>query len=349
MGIYYENYPNMTEWYSNFLAYNDSRDGKLPLADLENKNISIMNTIASAWLMFAMGLATDANVFLKVIKNIPLCLNGSLTQFIVMPVIGIVFLQIMTFHELGFMPAFMELLPFIVDLGDNKDLFKIPFAAIGENLGIICGALIVGIFISYLQQEIAAKASKIMTPIGYLYVICCAVISLVKFFPYGIITRNILIFAFLNGPIGGALSYLLSYPLGKASNKLTKTKSAKCCGNKDSIVWKDFHTIAIETGNQNAVVSQLIMLSAYTAGEPTPEQAYFLGFIVPFPIFMVLIGQAETIVILITFAFGRLFKNRGKVNQEDKEEQPPKYEDIEKSSKSENGKINFSYTSESDF
>lgn len=91
----------MTEWYSNFLAYNDSRDGKLPLADLENKNISIMNTIASAWLMFAMGLATDANVFLKVIKNIPLCLNGSLTQFIVMPVIGIVFLQIMTFHELG--------------------------------------------------------------------------------------------------------------------------------------------------------------------------------------------------------------------------------------------------------
>ena len=30
--------------------------------------------------------------------------------------------------------------------------------------------------------------------------------------------------------------------------------------------------MAIETGNQNAVVSQLIMLSAYTAGEPTPEQ-----------------------------------------------------------------------------
>ena len=94
-------YPNMTEWYSNFLAYNDSRNGKLPLADLENKNISIMNTIASAWLMFAMGLATDANVFLKVIRNIPLCLTGSLTQFIVMPVIGILFLQIMDFYVLG--------------------------------------------------------------------------------------------------------------------------------------------------------------------------------------------------------------------------------------------------------
>ena len=93
------------------------------------------------------------------------------------------------------MPAFMELLPFIVDLGDNKDLFKIPFAAIGENLGIICGSLIVGISISYFMQgltnfktffnhffckEMAAKASQIMTPIGYLYVICCAVISLVK-------------------------------------------------------------------------------------------------------------------------------------------------------------------------
>ena len=64
---------------------------------------------------------------------------------------------------------------------------------------------------------------------------------------------------------------------------------------------------------------------------------------------MVLIGQAETIVILITFALGRLFKNRGIVNQEDKEEQPPKYEDFEKSSKSENGKVNFSYTGESDF
>ena len=94
-------YPNMTEWYTNFLAYSDSRNGKLPLADLENKNISIMNTIASAWLMFAMGLATDANVFLKVIRNIPLCLVGCLTQFIVMPVIGIVFLQIMEFYVLG--------------------------------------------------------------------------------------------------------------------------------------------------------------------------------------------------------------------------------------------------------
>lgn len=93
-----------------------------------------------------------------------------------------------------------------------------------------------------------------------------------KFFPYGIITRNILIFAFLNGPIGGAFSYLLSYPLGLASNKLSKSKSAKFCGNTDKINWRDFHTIAIETGNQNAVVSQLIMLSAYTAGEPTPEQ-----------------------------------------------------------------------------
>ena len=91
----------MTEWYSNFLAYNESRNGKLPLADLENKNISIMNTIATAWLMFTMGLATDANVFLKVVRNIPLCLTGSLTQFIIMPVLGIVFLQIMKFHELG--------------------------------------------------------------------------------------------------------------------------------------------------------------------------------------------------------------------------------------------------------
>ena len=65
---------------------------------------------------------------------------------------------------------------------------------------------------------------------------------------------------------------------------------------------------------------------------------------------MVLIGQAETIVILVTFAFGKFFMNRGKVNQEEKdEEQPPKYEDIEKSTKSsEKGKINPSFTGESD-
>ena len=50
------------------------------------------------------------------------------------------------------MPAFMELLPYVVDLGDNKDLFKIPFASIGENLGIICGALIVGMVLSYFEQ-----------------------------------------------------------------------------------------------------------------------------------------------------------------------------------------------------
>ena len=52
------------------------------------------------------------------------------------------------------MPAFMELLPFIVDLGDNKELFKIPFEAIGENLGIICGALLVGMVFSYFKQGI---------------------------------------------------------------------------------------------------------------------------------------------------------------------------------------------------
>ena len=65
---------------------------------------------------------------------------------------------------------------------------------------------------------------------------------------------------------------------------------------------------------------------------------------------MVLIGQAETIVILVTFALGKFFTNRGKVNQEEKdEEQPPKYEDIEKSTKSaEKGKINPSFTGESD-
>ena len=64
---------------------------------------------------------------------------------------------------------------------------------------------------------------------------------------------------------------------------------------------------------------------------------------------MVLIGQAETIVILVTFAFGKFFKNRGKVNLEEKEEQPPKFEDIEKSTKKqENGKINPSFTGESD-
>ena len=52
------------------------------------------------------------------------------------------------------MPAFMELLPYIVDLGDNKELFKIPFEAIGENLGIICGALLVGMVFSYFKQGI---------------------------------------------------------------------------------------------------------------------------------------------------------------------------------------------------
>jgi hypothetical protein len=64
---------------------------------------------------------------------------------------------------------------------------------------------------------------------------------------------------------------------------------------------------------------------------------------------MVLIGQAETIVILITFAFGKFFKNRGKVNLDEKEEELPKYEDIKKSSlKHENGKINPSFTVETD-
>ena len=48
----------------------------------------------------------------------------------------------------------MELLPYIVDLGDNKELFKIPFAAIGENLGFICGSLLVGMVISYFKQGI---------------------------------------------------------------------------------------------------------------------------------------------------------------------------------------------------
>ena len=64
---------------------------------------------------------------------------------------------------------------------------------------------------------------------------------------------------------------------------------------------------------------------------------------------MVLIGQAETILILVTFAFGKFFKNRGKVNLDEKEEQPRKYGDIEKSTKNqENGKINPSFTGESD-
>ena len=64
---------------------------------------------------------------------------------------------------------------------------------------------------------------------------------------------------------------------------------------------------------------------------------------------MVLIGQAETILILVTFAFGKFFKNRGKMNLEEEKEQPPKYEDIEKSTKNhETGKINPSFTGESD-
>lgn len=64
---------------------------------------------------------------------------------------------------------------------------------------------------------------------------------------------------------------------------------------------------------------------------------------------MVLIGQAETIVILVTFAFGKFLKNRGKVNLEEKGKQPPKYDDIEKSSKKQdNGKINPSFTGESE-
>ena len=50
------------------------------------------------------------------------------------------------------MPAFMELLPFVVDIGDNEDLLKIPFAAIGENLGIVCGSLIGGMIFSYWKQ-----------------------------------------------------------------------------------------------------------------------------------------------------------------------------------------------------
>ena len=94
-------YPNVSEWYASFVAFNESRDGKLPLADLTNSDIKLLNTIASVLLMFAMGLATDVNVFLKVIKNIPLCITGALTQFIIMPLIGIAFLQIFQFHQLG--------------------------------------------------------------------------------------------------------------------------------------------------------------------------------------------------------------------------------------------------------
>ena len=90
----------------------------------------------------------------------------------------------------------MELLPFMVDIGDNEDLFKIPFADIGKNLGYLVGSLLAGMIVSYFKQgniysreatciicnliDLAKKASRIITPIGYLYVICCAIISLVK-------------------------------------------------------------------------------------------------------------------------------------------------------------------------
>ena len=96
----------MSVWFSNFQEYNASRNGNLPLADLKNSDISLINTLASVTLMVAMGLATDVNVFLKVIKNIPLCLTGAITQFVIMPVLGIIFLQIFNFTQLGKFPIY---------------------------------------------------------------------------------------------------------------------------------------------------------------------------------------------------------------------------------------------------
>mgnify|MGYP000372566043 CR=1 FL=1 len=65
------------------------------------------------------------------------------------------------------MPAYLELLPFIVE-EYGTEMFAIPFVDLLYNLALIVGCLIIGFGCSYWKPQLSAKIAKFITPVTYL-------------------------------------------------------------------------------------------------------------------------------------------------------------------------------------
>ena len=202
-------YPEIDEWYENFVRYNQSRGGVLPLAVLSPQFIRIMNTIGSGLLMIAMGLATNVAILVKTLKAPALPLVGVLAQFIAMPLTGIFLISVLKMEPLealatylfalspgggtsnlmcyymdlnlelsitltfictlcafGFMPAYLQLLPYLIN-DYNPNLFEIPYVELVKNLALIAGCLCLGFIFNWWRPKESAKAARILSPITY--------------------------------------------------------------------------------------------------------------------------------------------------------------------------------------
>lgn len=340
--MYYDSYPDIEEWTAVFQAYNASRNGELMLDGLSVNFIRIMNTIGSGLLMLAMGLATDVNILVKTLKKPALCIFGVFTQFICMPVAGIILIKALKMQPLeglatyllalspgggtsnlmcyymdlslelsitltfvcsvaafGVMPAYLELLPYI--LSDYSDeLFEIPFIDLVQNLALVIGCLLIGFTAAWFKPEASAKSARIVTPVSYAIVCTMVIINFVKYSAFGILTKQSLIVMIVIGPMGAFLSYFVTLPLSfLPESVLTKLN----CGSKKpmDLSNKMKHSVACEVGNQNAVLSQLVMMSAFVGGGDTLEDQYILGFVLIFPVLVIFFQQAEVIMIILSY------------------------------------------------
>ena len=79
------------------------------------------------------------------------------------------------------------------------------------------------------------------------------ILNMVKYYPFGILTKNTLIVMIVIGPMGAAISYIITGSLSCLSPRALTV--INCCSNKQvDMSPKILHTIAVEVGNQNAVV-----------------------------------------------------------------------------------------------
>jgi len=92
-----------------------------------------------------------------------------------------------------------------------------------------------------------------MSPLTLILMLVMVVLNMVKYKPYGIFTQNTLIVMIVAGPMGGAVSYFLTVPLSFLPSKVSKKLNCLSTGEID-LSNRNKHTMAVEVGNQNAIV-----------------------------------------------------------------------------------------------
>ena len=125
------------------------------------------------------------------------------------------------------MPLYLNLLPYILD-EYSSDLFYIPFILMIKNLALIVACLSIGFLVSWWKPIFSTKAAKCASPFAILLFIVMIILNFTKYMAGGIFTKNTLLVMLASGPMGAAISYLITVRAEKQNVFITRSPGQPC-------------------------------------------------------------------------------------------------------------------------